>query len=46
MSYLKYCFSTPHEGRKVASFLETILKTPKQNRTAELYKTVAVESVR
>ena len=35
-----------HEGRKLASFLETILKTPKQNRNAELYNTVAVESVR
>jgi hypothetical protein len=35
-----------HEGRKLASFLETILKTPKQNRNAKLYNTVAVDSVR
>jgi hypothetical protein len=35
-----------HEGRKLDSFLETILKTPKQNRNAELYNAVAVESVR
>jgi hypothetical protein len=35
-----------HEGEKLVSFLETILKTPKQNRNAELYNAVAVQSVR